>query len=1024
MPICKSKYKNAVSEDDKLLFKACTESTEYLHIYFNDLREYLYRSKKYEELNNFCYNILRNIKNPAMSRITALKVISLSLVLKARNADLRVYKEIITYAYKLLKRDQEGENKKYFSYFGHSTNQEKNAIVTESKNLLKTVKIMKLRNDSRELKFINTIFNKMEENRIEIPEGYTSSYSILLNDFKISKRDLFEMLEDEFVNHLKVDSVYTNYVRLLNQIKEKTVEFLENGEYELYCRFMDVIQIKYEQMEHNNICLMFAHVACSEMQEEEELNIRYESYVLSCPHKTNEKNEAKVTNQENSKKKNELKKSLNNIFANSSIDSEEEKEKKNNNNSDKNSSNDKNNKNNALSQSDHPFSALPSFISKKNSKDGNESRPLSKNMPISFSKFTTSFSKRFPSSNSINDENEKSSMVVPKENIKKYDSHDKEEEVKDNTNTTNFYPFGINKDIVEKRDKCKKEVIVEMGKDEDTALIREDNSKNIAKEKKKKKKETGIEKETEAGIGTRTGTELTKDNGIKENFIFPEENISNKGKGEIREKGPFKKHSSLKSVSFDIAEDEYNKLGIKNAKGEADIPGNDRIGEMACNKFNDDENKIINEFNLFLNKQKKGTDTHMGDAHKDDAHKSVKEFKNTASSESSVLWNYVISKSKFYELKEDFVNYNKFLLEKEKRGKEETLGNLLGMSKYIDIKKKKKNNNNTNKRKGRKMNPEEFNCIIDKFTKNINTDLTLRSYDYRKGPPQQDVSSYTLNANCKCAVDQTYVGEYTATTGKNESSHVSSFNKYFTANDNIFFVQKTILKNSSLLFNDDNLEISIDQNYYDINGIIKIYLKNKKFVNFYDVDIQITNKILFPLRFKFLSYEKMLCTSSTNCYEMAVKCQHMYKGFPLIKISYRMQDMFRKSIELRLPIPINKFMKSMKITKDVFDKFWNNENFNLYKKEKIINKGEMVDNESIVVDACLGDALNVCYIDDKIYLCGSYTDNSSALENYFVLVGIEVVKKKLKIICKSNNPTLSSAILFLIVLILKKHTKK
>ncbi|SBS97231.1 conserved Plasmodium protein, unknown function [Plasmodium malariae] len=134
--------------------------------------------------------------------------------------------------------------------------------------------------------------------------------------------------------------------------------------------------------------------------------------------------------------------------------------------------------------------------------------------------------------------------------------------------------------------------------------------------------------------------------------------------------------------------------------------------------------------------------------------------------------------------------------------------------------------------------------------------------------------------------------------------------------------------------------------------------------------------------------------------------------------------MFRKSIELRLPIPINKFMKSMKITKDVFDKFWNNENFNLYKKEKIINKGEMVDNESIVVDACLGDALNVCYIDDKIYLCGSYTDNSSALENYFVLVGIEVVKKKLKIICKSNNPTLSSAILFLIVLILKKHTKK
>ncbi|ETW15076.1 hypothetical protein PFAG_04139 [Plasmodium falciparum Santa Lucia] len=134
-----------------------------------------------------------------------------------------------------------------------------------------------------------------------------------------------------------------------------------------------------------------------------------------------------------------------------------------------------------------------------------------------------------------------------------------------------------------------------------------------------------------------------------------------------------------------------------------------------------------------------------------------------------------------------------------------------------------------------------------------------------------------------------------------------------------------------------------------------------------------------------------------------------------------MQDMFKKTIELRLPIPITKYMKKMEISKDVFNKFWSNNNFNEYKKEKIINKSDIVDNELIVMDSCLGGALGLCYVENMIYLCGCYTNSSAGHENYFVLVGIEMIKKKLRIVCKSNNPTLSSAILFLIVLMHKKH---
>ncbi|KJP87623.1 hypothetical protein AK88_02791, partial [Plasmodium fragile] len=130
MTICKSKYKNTGTEDDKLLFKTCTESTEYLHLYFRELKEHLITHRKYEELFNFCYVTLKNIKNPAISRTTALKVIGIAFTLNPKSADLPVSKDIITYAYKLLKRNKEGTNRKYITYFGHSTNKEKDSLVS------------------------------------------------------------------------------------------------------------------------------------------------------------------------------------------------------------------------------------------------------------------------------------------------------------------------------------------------------------------------------------------------------------------------------------------------------------------------------------------------------------------------------------------------------------------------------------------------------------------------------------------------------------------------------------------------------------------------------------------------------------------------------------------------------------------------------------------------------------------------------------------------------------------------------
>ncbi|CAD2114338.1 conserved Plasmodium protein, unknown function [Plasmodium vinckei] len=678
MGVYKKKQQNAGSDEDKLLFKTCTESTEYLHLYFKELKNHLITYKKIEELYNFCYINLGDINYPINSRITSLKAVSLSLVIEPKSIQKLVNSEIIEYAYKILKRDKEGINtKKSLSYFGKEAYEDISALVLEAKYLFKTLQIINIIKNPKEDKYIDNIFKKIRDNKIDLLDHDHFLNTELLDDIKKLKNKLLDVLDQEFIDNTKINDLHSEYTRLISKAKDTVINFLYNGLYTIYCETIDEI-------------------------EDENLSIRLESYFSSVDIKSN---------------------------PNINFDWNDKKEK-------------------------------PKF---KGSLDGSD-------------------------------------------------------------NFTN----------------------------------------NL--------------------------------NGSKNEF-------------------------DINSV------DEWDKLK------EFKDGGNNR---------NENEN----------------------------------------------VWNCIIKKSNFYETKEDYVNYNKFLQDKENESKEHTYGDLLGMNKYIDSKSGNKKNISSNK------------AITNNYN-NLNND----SY----GNNKEDIISY----------DSKKKQNISATS--NNNSNISYFNKYFTQYDNIFNVQEAILKNKSLLYSDDSLEIFIDQSYYDVKGLIKFFFKNKRQINFYDLDMQISNKILFPLKFKFVPYEKLLSAYSTKCYEMAVKCSRVYNGFPLIKISYRMQDMLRKNIEIRLPIAINKFMKKTKITREVFDKFWNNENFNANKEEKTITNDDNMNNDTLIEKACLGEALNVCYIEDKICLCGCYSDNSSAMENYFVLVGIEATKKKIKVTCKSNNSTLSSAILFLIILMLKNH---
>ncbi|CRG97089.1 conserved Plasmodium protein, unknown function [Plasmodium gallinaceum] len=1027
MAICKSKYKNLGTEDDKLLFKTCTHSIEYFHTYFRELKDHLLTYNKYEELYNYCCNNLTNIKNTPMSRMTTLKLINITLTQKPKNINYLINKRIVIYVYKLLKRDKEGVNKKYISYFGNITNEERNLLVTESKRFFRVIKNINLTKNSKEQKFIKNIIKKIENKNIVIPEKYGTFNSLLLYDFDNYKKEIYDLLENDYENHHKIDHIYSNYIKLLDEVKKKTREFLDNGEYELYCDFI------------------------REMQDEEEISIRYESYLLCYQNKIDEKKELKEINQDNILLEEEIQKNL----KNKSVMNTNSFEK-----IDKISTSNSNLKNKGF------FSSSSVNLTKKNNKDENMFNSLQPNFSNNFTEFEiNSNDKNVYFNNSLNKENEKYKKILIEEKNKKERG---ETYCKDITNN-NFVEDGReyqisgerkkedinytrikrdNQEInlieeeekgeekkreeeVEKekeKNKNKNEEKKEEDKEGEIDFTKEDEEKNeqkiylteqieqeslIHNENKIKKKEIkkdivediDIKNETKTKIISNNNSEYDEEhNKLENNYCKEKEKKKsffneNKiildfiNKVYINDKEENKTYQSDNKNCY-----KYRKCLIKNKEGDTSY----------SNSFDTIGNEIINEFNSLLNKGKKEYDNV-------NSYKNI-EFKNTINRGNSLIWNNLIRKSNFYRLKEDFINYNKFLMEKEKETKIKTLGDLLGMNKYIYL-KKKKHKKNTNEM----MNLSDLNNLIKKCTKHINVEKTLGNY----GEPE--IKSCNINTEFKMKenTEKNKEDKKIMTELKNEDTSTTFFNKYFTIYDNIRNIQKTILKDNSLLYNDNNIEVHLEQHYFGDKGLIKFYLKNKKLVNFYDVDIQISNKMLFPLKFKFLNYEKMLCFNTTNCYEIAVKCLHIYKGFPLIKISFRMQDMFKKSIDLRFPISINKFMKKMKITKDVFNKFWDNEKFNLYKKEKIIFKKDIIDKEFIVKNFCLNDALGVCYIEDKIYFCGCYSQNSDIMENYFVLVAVEELKKKkLKITCKSNNPTLSSAILFLMILLYRNHEKK
>ncbi|ETW32580.1 hypothetical protein PFTANZ_06698, partial [Plasmodium falciparum Tanzania (2000708)] len=141
-------------------------------------------------------------------------VANLGVIINEKNVSYLVNKDILKYAYKILKRNKEGKNKKFATYFGDITNIERNILSRECEYLFRNLSHINIVKNTKEEKYINNLKNKIEKNKISIPQKANDSlsYVLILSDFNKCKREILDCLDNEFVNHNKLDSVYSSYV--------------------------------------------------------------------------------------------------------------------------------------------------------------------------------------------------------------------------------------------------------------------------------------------------------------------------------------------------------------------------------------------------------------------------------------------------------------------------------------------------------------------------------------------------------------------------------------------------------------------------------------------------------------------------------------------------------------------------------------------------------------------------------------------------------------------------------------------
>ncbi len=232
--------------------------------------------------------------------------------------------------------------------------------------------------------------------------------------------------------------------------------------------------------------------------------------------------------------------------------------------------------------------------------------------------------------------------------------------------------------------------------------------------------------------------------------------------------------------------------------------------------------------------------------------------------------------------------------------------------------------------------------------------------------------------------------------------------------------------NDGILFEDEIIQIGIKAKYTGLGeGVLGVYYGNKTSGILQNVQTRYSfesNNSSSNLHLTTSPIPTQLGPKSQVCQRVSAQLSGAFISPPLLTVSFLLPDNTPRSIPLRLPITINKFMQGRDLSVDEFFSNWRMQLFLLNESSAVVNV--TMNLAQIARASCLGGALSLHHqvddVADNLVLVGQFPSDSAdgircaTIPEALVLVRIEVGTGinvgKARVAVRSSDSTVAEAV--------------
>ena len=231
--------------------------------------------------------------------------------------------------------------------------------------------------------------------------------------------------------------------------------------------------------------------------------------------------------------------------------------------------------------------------------------------------------------------------------------------------------------------------------------------------------------------------------------------------------------------------------------------------------------------------------------------------------------------------------------------------------------------------------------------------------------------------------------------------------------------------NDGVLFEDEIIQIGIKAKYTGLGeGVLGVYYGNKTSGILQNVQTKYSfdSSSAANLHLTTSPIPTQLGPKSQVCQRVSAQLSGAFVQAPRLTVSFLLPDNTPRSIPLRLPITINKFMQGRELKVDEFFSNWRMQLFLLNESSAVVNV--TMNLAQIARASCLGGALSLHHqvdeVADNLVLVGQFPSDSAdgircaTIPEALVLVRIEVGTGvnigKARIAVRSNDATVAEAV--------------